>query len=55
MSVPHPLAASPARAARTYDPALLSRASMATDPAAAAVWQGVAAALSKADVQREGR
>ncbi len=42
-------------AARTYDPALLSRASMATDPAAAAVWQGVAAALSKADVQREGR
>ncbi len=41
--------------AQTYDPALLSRAGMATDPAAAAVWQGVAAALSKAEVQREGR
>ena len=41
--------------ARTYDPAVLGRAGLVADPAAAATWQGVAAALGEAEVRREPR
>ena len=40
---------------RTYDPAVLRRAGMAADPAAAAAWQGVAATLGEAEARQEGR
>ena len=41
--------------ARTYDPSVLGRAGLLADPAAAAAWQGVAAALGEAEVRREAR
>ena len=40
---------------RTYDPAVLGRAGMAANPAAAAAWQGVAATLGEAEARQDGR
>jgi len=41
--------------ARTYDPSVLGQAGMLADPAAAAAWQRVAAALGEAEARRDGR
>lgn len=38
--------------ARTYDPSVLGRAGLLADPAAAAAWQGVAAALAEVEARR---